>query len=388
MARKPTAGSIASANSEQAALDWGYFQPLYPWQLMEWQQVTRRFPAIPHALLLTGIQGIGKRRFAHKLAAFVLCQQPVVCATSEGLEANHSGLPADRPRLTTDVSLPCGRCDDCQWLAAGSHPSLMRIGLEVDAKGKPSKQLKIDQIRELMPFVQKTGEGWRVVILDPAETLNVAASNALLKTLEEPGSQTLFLLITDQPMQLLPTIRSRLQTLRLPTPPLELAQRYLASHAPVIQVVAAANTRPNEEADAQHIALTMASGAPLKAETLMASTWFGLRQDWLQGWRQLVARRISPISVSQQWQSQLPLAEGLTLLHWLLQDMLACHLGLPMIQTDLPALPRFSQAYRVEALTGLQQTLLKMQQTQAQNVQGGLVYDSLVHTLASQSVMA
>ncbi len=227
-----------------------------------------------------------------------------------------------------------------------------------------------------------------MVILDPAETLNVAASNALLKTLEEPGSQTLFLLITDQPMQLLPTIRSRLQTLRLPTPPLEMAQRYLASHAPVTPVVAAANTRPNEETDAQRIALTMASGAPLKAETLLASTWFGLRQDWLQSWRQLVARRISPISVSQQWQSQLPLAEGLTLLHWLLQDMLACHLGLPMIQTDLPALPRFSQAYRVEALTGLQQTLLKMQQTQAQNVQGGLVYDSLVHTLASQSVMA
>ncbi len=130
MARKPTAGSVASANSEQAALDWGYFQPLYPWQLMEWQQVTRRFPAIPHALLLTGIQGIGKRRFAHKLAAFVLCQQPVRSATS-AQDSHGSALP-------TEVTLPCGRCDDCQWLAAGSHPSLMRIGLEVDAKGKPS----------------------------------------------------------------------------------------------------------------------------------------------------------------------------------------------------------------------------------------------------------
>ncbi len=108
--------------------------------------------------------------------------------------------------------------------AAGTHPDLHRLSPE-----DKSRAIKIDQVRKLVGFATRTAQysGYRVAIVAPAEALNRNAQNALLKTLEEPGGQTLLLLVCDQPTLLLPTIRSRCQQRILPLPPQEQALEWL-----------------------------------------------------------------------------------------------------------------------------------------------------------------
>ncbi|MDI9804125.1 hypothetical protein QM321_22780, partial [Citrobacter koseri] len=67
---------------------------------------------------------------------------------------------------------------------------------------KQNAKIKIEKIRDLLPFVQQTGEGWRVVVIEPAEALNLASSNALLKTLEEPGERVVLILLADHYLKL------------------------------------------------------------------------------------------------------------------------------------------------------------------------------------------
>lgn len=108
----------------------------------------------------------------------------------------------------------CGQCRSCQLLASGYHPDLLRIAPE---EGK--RQIRIDTIRDVNRFVSQTAQqgGYRVIVISPAEAMNVAASNALLKSLEEPGDKTLFVLLADVPSRVLPTIRSRCQQWPLPS---------------------------------------------------------------------------------------------------------------------------------------------------------------------------
>jgi DNA polymerase-3 subunit delta' len=143
---------------------------------------------MPHALLFSGEHGVGKQRLAEALIARTMCAAP-------GEQA-------------------CGQCRSCQLLASGYHPDLLRIAPE---EGK--RQIRIDTIRDVNRFVSQTAQqgGYRVIVISPAEAMNVAASNALLKSLEEPGDQTLFILLADVPSRVLPTIRSRCQQWPLPS---------------------------------------------------------------------------------------------------------------------------------------------------------------------------
>jgi DNA polymerase III subunit delta' len=171
---------------------------------------------LPHALLLTGPEGIGKSRFAHALAARLLCENPV--ATNA-----------------------CGQCPACRWLSAGNHPDFRHIFPEADAETegdaettkekKASRQILIDQIRSLESFVFVGGHrnGARVVVVEPAEAMNIAAENALLKILEEPPSSVYFILVSSSWRRLLPTIRSRCRVLKLGRPTLEQAAGWLKS---------------------------------------------------------------------------------------------------------------------------------------------------------------
>lgn len=169
---------------------------------------------LPHALLLIGPEGIGKGVFGWALAARLLCEAP----GPEGA---------------------CAACPSCRWLVAGNHPDFRHIipeaDVEVDESGsetdkKKSRQIVIDQIRALEDFVfiGSHRNGARVVMIEPAEAMNVPAANSLLKILEEPPASVYFILISSQWRRLLPTIRSRCRVVNMPRPSLAQARGWLA----------------------------------------------------------------------------------------------------------------------------------------------------------------
>lgn len=165
-----------------------------------------------HAWLLTGPRGVGKATFAYRIARFVL---------SGGGAQEGGGLfgePLPPSTLDVDPEHPAVR-----QMLAGSSPVLKVLERAINDKGKLAKETTVDQVRALIPFLGTTPAdgGWRVVLVDAADDMNRQAANALLKMLEEPPAQTLFLLISHAPGRLLPTIRSRCR--RLPLAPLEAA---------------------------------------------------------------------------------------------------------------------------------------------------------------------
>lgn len=175
-----------------------------------WDRLVRQVERLPHALLLHGPQGVGKLQLAERFAQFLLC------------EARERG------------TVPCGGCDGCRWFVAGNHPDLRFVEPEAIArqaaiedsegtqkqKGKPSVEIRIEQIRGLADFLNIGSHrgGRRVAIVHPAEAMNAHASNALLKSLEEPPAGAFFLLVSHRPSRLLATIRSRCVPAPVPLP--------------------------------------------------------------------------------------------------------------------------------------------------------------------------
>jgi DNA polymerase-3 subunit delta' len=156
-----------------------------------------------HAWLLTGPKGIGKATLAYRMARFAL----------------HYGTPdAARAAGAHDLSVPEGSPVFHQ-IAAGSHPNLLTVRRPWDDKAKKLKTvITVDEVRRIGHFFGLTATergAWRVVIIDSADEMNVSAANALLKALEEPPANGLFLVLSHQPGRLLPTIRSRCRTLRM-----------------------------------------------------------------------------------------------------------------------------------------------------------------------------
>lgn len=145
-----------------------------------------------HALLFEGLQGIGKATLAFHLAWNML--------TETGRNFMHP-----------DISSPAWR-----RIGQGAHPGLLHISRGYDIKTQKFRTaITIEDIRRIARFLQQTAadNGWRIVIVDPADDMNRNAANALLKTLEEPPAKTLFILISHNPGRVLPTIRSRCQPL-------------------------------------------------------------------------------------------------------------------------------------------------------------------------------
>ena len=234
-----------------------------PWQLNQWQRLGAQWAAgrCPHALLLSGQAGLGKRRFAEAFCALLLCDQP------------RDGLA-------------CGECRGCQLRIAGSHPDFIRVVPE-----KEQGPLKVEQIRQLGEFVGRTSgrEGARVVWLSPAEAMNINAANALLKNLEEPSSSVVFVLVTDSPSGLLPTIRSRCQTVAFPVPPQQAALRWLRESG--------------VEGPAATSALALAGGAPLLAAALMEPEVQEVREQFFNDLSALAASSANAVALAGQWES-------------------------------------------------------------------------------------
>ncbi len=204
-----------------------------PWHQQVAEQWLGHRERFAHAWLIHGLAGIGKKEFALAAAASLLCEEPV-------------------------NGMACGQCLACGWVNSGNHPDLKRIrpetvaleeGAEQEAedsstaettvtadagsssKRAPSKEIRAEQIRGLEPWFNNATHrgGWRVALIYPAESLNAISGNALLKVLEEPPPNTVFLLVADAPDRLLATLLSRCRRLPLATPALTIAHEWLVA---------------------------------------------------------------------------------------------------------------------------------------------------------------
>lgn len=236
---------------------------MHPWQQSLWRQMANGRSRMPHALLLQGRPGIGKLGFAKTLAGALLCDQPTV----EG----HA----------------CGQCDSCNWYVQGNHPDLRTLepedngpsGDDEGTEAKPvrkSQVISVDQVRELAEFLGLSSHraNMRIVLLHPAEALNAASANALLKMLEEPPPGVLFILVTHQPQRLLPTIRSRCNKVDMPFPERAEAETWLAA-----QGVPDAAERLAYVGGAPLLALRMEEGTEKRLTDLHKELARGSRMD-------------------------------------------------------------------------------------------------------------
>src|SRR3990172_5368829 len=216
---------------------------LYSWLETPFSQLAESRARLPHALLVHGREGVGQFELAMAFAQFLFCEKPA---------------PGGRA---------CGRCSACIWFGQGNHPDFRLLqpeSMAADEEGetngdskKKSDQIRIEQVRDLQRFlaVGTHRGGLRVVILHPADAMNVSTQNAVLKSLEEPPPDTLFLLVTSFPHSLLATIGSRCQSIAVPLPDQDQAVRWLE----------------DQRIENPESLLALAGGAPLSALRLSES---------------------------------------------------------------------------------------------------------------------
>jgi DNA polymerase-3 subunit delta' len=201
---------------------------------------------LPHAWLLGGPEGVGKATFAYRAARFLLAHPD-------------PGTPAARTArdLAVDEAHPAARL-----VGQLAHPDLFVLRRRLAQTGKPGRFTVIDDVRQALRRLAETpGQaGWRIVIVDPADDLNLQAANALLKALEEPPPRTVFLVVAHRPAQVLPTIRSRCRKLAFPALGASEMDQVLAELAP--------DTEPGDRRQAA----ARAAGSPRRALELLAGS--------------------------------------------------------------------------------------------------------------------
>jgi len=243
-----------------------------PWHEENWRllQQRRANGTLPHALLLCGPEGLGKREFAAALAAALLCQNP----RADGAA--------------------CGACRACALLAAGSHPDRVRVTLELRDDGKPRTEITVDQIRVLSERLALTAQfgGFQIALIDPADLMNHAAANALLKTLEEPTPATVIVLIADQPARLSATIRSRCQRVEFRVPAPAQGREWLEQHG--------------ADAKAASAALAAAGGNPGLALRWIQAGGLALREEVSADLKALYGGKAAAVEVANRWSRQEP----------------------------------------------------------------------------------
>jgi DNA polymerase-3 subunit delta' len=236
---------------------------------------------IPHALLFTGVEGVGKKSIALAFAKACNCTAAIPDHLSEGQGTFQ--IHFNRPEGIG----PCGRCRSCGKIQSGNHPDIIQI--------EPAGSLiKIDQIRDLSRslLIKPYEAAMRVVVLADAHRLNPEAGNALLKALEEPSARTMFILIAPQTADLLPTIVSRCQHVRFNPIPRKRIESLLAEKHGV-------------DANTAMIAAFMANGSISKALMISDQTKTGV--SWI-GWRNWMIQELAALP-SRSTRFQLAFAE-------------------------------------------------------------------------------
>ncbi|WP_089729931.1 DNA polymerase III subunit delta' [Candidatus Thiosymbion oneisti] len=291
-----------------------------PWHAAGWQLLRQARAAgrLPHALLVTGPPGVGKRRLVRLLSRSLLCARP-----------DAGGLA-------------CGHCRECELFAAGTHPDYLEIGPDPESK---SDEIRVDAIRRLAASDALTAHrgGHKVIVLDPAQNMNLNAANSLLKTLEEPSPDTFLCLVCEQPGRLPATIRSRCQELRVPVPSEPQALEWLRAHT--------------DSADAETL-LRLAYGAPLRAlaleqenrrqENRQQEDRLSQRTQAFAGFIAVAGGTRDPVAEAVAWNDH----EPAILLDWLyswVSDLLRLASGHPA--------PRLINQDQLEALRNLAQRL-------------------------------
>ncbi|MDP9012654.1 MAG: DNA polymerase III subunit delta' [Pseudomonadota bacterium] len=220
---------------------------------------------LPHSSLLLSTPGLGAEYLANWMAALALCDSK-----------------AERP---------CGVCAACSLLRSDSHPDYAVVRLEEDAK-----QIKVDQVRELIGSLtlKSYRGGYKVAIIEGAETLNTNSANAFLKTLEEPSADTMLMLIARPTHRLPATIASRCLRLVLRAPPNDAAVAWLRAHG-----------RPDQDWQA---ALALAGGAPLLALELNEAGIGALEKEMQEDISAIAAGSVDVTLLADHWvKSNLPL---------------------------------------------------------------------------------
>jgi len=218
---------------------------------------------MPHAILIQAAEGSGGSLLANWSAQLVLCT---------------SGAP------------PCGHCNGCRRAAEERHPDLLLVRPLED-----SQQIRIEQIRELGAELALSSHqgGYKVAIIEPADTLNRFAANSLLKMLEEPPPRTLLMLVAAQPSRLPPTLTSRCQRVRVRAPTRAQSLLWLQS------------ARGTGDWEA---VLDVIGEAPLAAATLDPGTVSNLRTDVVRTMEEIRGGRTDPVIAAERWsRSELPL---------------------------------------------------------------------------------
>lgn len=247
-------------------------QQLFPWQQADWKKLRQyqNNKNIPHALLITGSKGLAKSELAVLWAKTLLCE---------------TVLPG---MLSDNQTTACGHCASCELFQAETHPDYMLI-----EPAEPGKAIKVDQIRTLVEFVSLTRSrgNIRVILVNPAEAMNVNAANSLLKTLEEPPENTVIILVSSKPSSLAATIRSRCQIFPVSAVDTDIMRTWLAEDS----------EKSAEELD---LALSLAEYTPINARFYLDSSILAVADDLLNDWHMLASGTAKPTTIADKWLKQ------------------------------------------------------------------------------------
>jgi DNA polymerase-3 subunit delta' len=262
-------------------------------------------------LLLLSVPGLGADRLANWVTALALCESP--------------------------GARPCDVCASCRLLRSDTHPDVHAVRLEEDAQ-----QIKIDQVRELIESLtlKSYRGGYKVGIIEGAEALNANGANAFLKTLEEPSSDTMLIMIARPNHRLPATIASRCLRLSLRAPATETAIEWLEAHS----------TAPHQWG----AALALAGGAPLLAMQLDAEGLSALDADMRQSIAELAEGSVDITLLSDRWLRSNPGVRIAWLENWITQRVQASLVPKTSRQTAEPVrLPAALLKPKIRALFGL-----------------------------------
>ena len=303
----------------------------FSWHSEQWRRIAaaRMAGRLPHALLLAGAGGLGKAAFATRLSDSLVCTRP----DGEG-----------------DA---CGVCAPCRLTRAGSHPDQKLV-----VPGEPGKMIKIDAIRDLTASSVLSAQegGYRVFVIDPAEAMNRASANALLKTLEEPVSRTVLILVSSHPDRLAATIRSRCQVVKFAVPPIEEVRAWLAERA--------------DPASFEEL-LAISGGAPLRALQAQEEGWIEESRRLSGELATLKQRKANPLSIVEEWEKR-PLTLLSESLKRCLSDLIKLASGLwdttiyhPGLRGELQSL---SEGIDLQLLYGFNDDLVRLDRESSHNL--------------------